>query len=151
MSKQPIWKLVAQLGDADPIEHGGYFIYEDTTGVYPPEAAHLIAPEDDDGTWIEYRFILEPCTWIDGILSDNKFHPGHAAWFAENIESVASCSGQPEVSAFISSLTGDSITDRAWAWRAIGEYHGFENLDSYPNSFTREEIEARYPRATWKV
>lgn len=45
-TKQPRWKLVAQLGDVHPIDYGGYFVYRDTTGVYEEEAEVLmvIAP-----------------------------------------------------------------------------------------------------------
>ena len=150
-TKQPQWKQVAQLGDANPIEYGGYFVYEDETGVYPPEAVWLVAPEDDNGArWIEYRFILEPCTFINGILSDNKYHPEHAAWLAGDLEQVASFTGET-IEDLIGALTGDDVFERALAWRAIGEYHGLDNLDSYPNRFTRSEIEARYPRETWKI
>jgi len=149
-AKQPNWKLVAQLGDVHPIEYGGYFVYEDQTGVYPPEVAFLIEPnEGEKQVWTEYRFALEPCTFVNGILSDNKFHPDKPAWFADKVEQISHCSGQPEVRAFIADLTGEDIQARAWAWRGIGEYHGFENLDSYPVTFTRAEIEARYPSETW--
>lgn len=143
-SNQPIWRLVAQLGDANPIDYGGLFVYEDTTGVYPPECERLDAPEDDGGKWIVHRFILEPCTYVAGVLSDNKFHPESPAWFADSIEDIAKHNGQPEPRAFIDSLTSGTTAERAFCWMAIGEYHGFENLDSYPLTLTREEAEERY-------
>jgi len=34
--------------------------------------------------------------------------------------------------------------ERAHAWRDVGEYHGFDNLDEYPLTLTREEVQARY-------
>lgn len=38
-----------------------------------------------------------------------------------------------------------SSIQRALVYRAIGEYHGYENLDQYPLTFkTRAEVEARY-------
>lgn len=149
-TKQPDWKLVAQLGDVHPIDHGGYFVYEDTTGVYPPEVAVLVPPVSDKGSWIEYRFVLEPCTWINGILSDNKFHPEHPAWFAKEIGSVSNCVGIP-LAELIDMFTNGNTVSKARAWEAIGDYFGFENLDSYPNKFSRKEIESRYPRETWRV
>jgi len=30
---------VANLGDANPIDNGGFFVLRDTTGVYPPEGS----------------------------------------------------------------------------------------------------------------
>lgn len=150
--------MVGRVGDVNPIDHCGGFIYIDETGVYPPEVEYIEAPCDDEkGPWRIYRFILEPCTWINGILSDNKFHPDKPAWFAKTeeerkerpqdttyLKNIADFMGMesPElVDLFIS----DDPQDRATAWMAIGEYHGFENLDSYPLIFTnRAEVEARY-------
>ncbi len=144
MSAQPEWKLVAQLGDANPIEYGGYFVYVDETGVYPPEAELLDAPDcDEKQRWNVYRFILEPCTFINGILSDNRFHPDKPAWFADRLHAVAGyCDFDMEE--MISALTGNDIKAKAWAWKAIGEYHGMNNLDDYPLTFNRAEVEARY-------
>ena len=189
-TKQPKWKFIANLGDTHPITYGGYFIFIDETGVYPPEAELLQEPSDDEVNrddrakdkaerdlarefeaanpdadpaacdsyvvehlpkrwtstlkWMVYRFTLNPCTYIDGVLSDNKFHPEYPAWFARDLHSIASSSGQPSDHAFIGMFLSDDPCERAWAWRAVGEYHGFENLDSYPLTLTRAEVEARY-------
>ncbi len=43
---QPKWKLLANLGDANPIDYGGYFVYRDETGVYRDEAEKLISPDE---------------------------------------------------------------------------------------------------------
>lgn len=110
---QPEWKFVAQLGDANPIDHGGKFLFVDETNVYDPEleVLELVKGENEDEfnedeelvvagdmEWEVHRFILVPCTYgrvvdgqfkelseyhPDGILSDNEFHPGHPAWFAK--------------------------------------------------------------------
>ena len=146
----PEWKLVAQLGDADPISYGGYFIYEDATGVYAPEGEILISPDDDDAPegWQVYRFSLDRCTFIDGVLSDNPHHPGHAAWFADDINSVASSIGK-DIDNMVADLCSEDTVRRAWARRAIGDYHGLENLDSDPITFhDRHEIEERYTEHT---
>ena len=159
MSNQPSWKLIANLGDASPVDYGGFFVYEDTTGVYPPEAELLISPDDDDAPegWIVYRFILDQCTFENGILSDNKFHPELSAWFAKPeperkdrpqdttyLKNVADSIGSTEAE-LIKQLCSDNAIERAEAYRAIGEYHGFENLDSYPLTFhSRNKVEARY-------
>lgn len=158
---QPKWKLIANLGDVNPIDYGGYFIYIDETGVYDPEAELLIAPEDEDedgnGEWTIYRFELERCTYIDGILSDNRFHPELSAWFAqspaERAERPQDTTNLANVASFIDStedalqtdLCSDDPIARAHAYRAIGDYHGFENFDSYPITLrNRAEVEARY-------
>lgn len=153
---QPIWKLVAQLGDVNPIDHGGYFVYEDTTGVYPPEAELLRNHDDDgeDGPWTVFRFSLDRCTFIDGVLSDNPYHPGLPAWFAtpywddngqhRDTAKVARFIGAPE-SELIEDLCSEDIVRRALAYQAIGDYHGFIEFDQYPISdFDRSQLEARY-------
>ena len=153
---QPQWKLVAQLGDVHPIDYGGCFVYVDETGVYDPEMEILDSPEDDACKWTIYRFDLPRCTWIDGILSDNKFHPDHAAWFAKPeserasrpqdstyLADVAQCCGQPEED-LQAMLCSEDPKERALAYLQIGQYHGFENFDSYPLTMNRAEVEARY-------
>ena len=146
-TKQPVWKLIAKLGDVHPIDYGGAFAYEDATGVYDPEV-ELIETEEDCERWTVYRFSIDPCTFINGILSDNKFHPELTALFADSLEAVAETYGRA-ASDIIHSLTSGSLQDRAQAWLNIGNYHGMENLDSYPLTFTdRAEVEARYASET---
>jgi len=83
MSIQPIWKCITRLVDTKSV----YYILKDETGVYPEEG-ELMFPNLDkkrewkwDNTEVR-RFILERCTFKDGILSDNQFHPEVPAWFA---------------------------------------------------------------------
>lgn len=170
MSQQPIWKCIANLGDTNPIEYGGYFVFEDQTGVYPPEAEVLIEPSDDDIRrhednpqyiagqleWTVYRFILEPCTYQNGILSDNEFHPDKSAWFAKTEEErkerpqdntyLKNISNQfdESVEEFAKKFTSEDVLDRAWAWKEVGIYHGFDELDHYPLTLNRKEVWGRY-------
>jgi len=184
---QPDWKFEAQLGDVNPIDHGGKFLFSDKTGVYAPELEVLELIEgdtedeyNDDGEletegdmkWQVHRFILEPCTYgrvvngeweplteyhPDGVLSDNKFHPGHAAWFAKPESEKAN---RPQDSTYLSNVASfvgsdlyeliemflsDDLSQRALAWIAVADYHGIENLDQYPITFDdRRELEKRY-------
>lgn len=154
---QPQWKRIANLGDVSPLEYGGYFVYVDETGVYPPKAEIVQEPCEGLTTWTIYRFILEPCTYQNGILSDNRFHPEMFAWFAQsaaerlarpqdttNLANVARTYGTTEED-IITLFCSENPTERAEAWRMVGEYHGLENLDSYPLTLTLKEINARYP------
>jgi hypothetical protein len=157
---QPVWAYRFNLGDANPVDHGGFFVFEDTTGAYPPEAVYLTdtGEEDEYGDpagWIAYRLVLEPCTYVNGILSDNRFHPDKPAWFAGTederkarpqdttyLANVASYADYPDDS-LARAFCSEELHERANAWRAVGEYHGFDNLDSYPLTFTdREELES---------
>lgn len=159
---QPDWEFVDNLGDASPIEHGGLFIYKDKTGVYVPEMEKLEPPPDDidiqdpKARWRVWRVCLEPCTFQDGVLSDNKFHPNHAAWFAKPesekatrpqdttyLSNVASCIGETLDDLRAQFVTGN-IQARARAYESIAEYHGWDNFDHYPMSLTLAEVKARY-------
>lgn len=149
---QPTWKCVGNLGDASPKEYGGYSVYVDQTGAYPPEAEYLDV-DDETGGWTLYRFVLEPCTYVDGILSDNKFHPDFPVWFADKLGNIASTIGRD-----VDDLRADFLSDdpliRADAWRAIGEHFGFHELDSYPQIFTNrfrlERFARKYRDGQWE-
>ena len=159
MSEQPVWELVANLGDVDFLDYGGYFVFRDTTGVYSAEAEYLELDDEtsDTSTYTVYRFSLDRCTLTDGILSDNPFHPLHSAWFAkpenEKTDRPQDTTYLSNVCAYVG-LTVDELRamlcspnelDRAHAYREIALYHGWENFDSYPlTGLTREEVAARY-------
>lgn len=143
---QPKWKFFANLGDVNPIDHGGQFIFIDETGVYPPELEILALADTsaEDDVWEVHRFILETCTFEDGILSDNKFHKDTPAWFENNICEVASASGI-DPAEIIDDLCGDDIRKLALAYAAIADYNGIANFDEYPITFNnRKEVEKRY-------
>ena len=155
-TKQPKWKLIAQLGDVNPIDYGGYFIYEDETGVYPPEGEKLliIDEDSDNSTWEIRRFQLDKCKLIDGtylVSADLAGHPNlpydvskYDEWFHKDLSRVAVYFGQ-SVEFLRDAFCSNDIVERARAYEVIGEYHGFDNLDSYPLTYsTREEVEQRY-------
>jgi len=152
-SVQPAWKFVANLGDMNPLDYGGLFVYVDTTGIYTPQAEKLVLDEPDNlnSTYTVYRFCLEPCTYINRILSDNKFHPDYPAWFAMPERERK---GSPQESTYLKDLAAyvgvtvqelakwfcsNDVCQRARAWEIVGEYHGFENLDGYPLKLFRSE------------
>lgn len=132
---QPDWELIAQLGDVNPLDYGGYFVYRDRNGNYPEVAEYLDVDGDyvEEATYTVYRFILERCMYLNGVLSDNPYHTDHAVWFADGItrENAADfCSPDPVV--------------RAHAYREIAEVWGWHGFDHYPLELTRQEAEERY-------
>lgn len=151
-TNQPVWKYLAQLGDAHPLDHGGYWVHTDETGVYSPEGELLVSPDEepapDVAAYEVRRVCLDQCFYTNGVLSDNKFHKDHPAWFADSIEKIASFIGQP-VETLRDWLCGDDICCRAEAYRAIGDYYGWDSLDSYPLRLTRAEVEVRYAQAIY--
>jgi hypothetical protein len=184
---QPKWKCVGNLGDVDPITHGGILVYIDETGVYPPEV-EVIEPyknenhdsdydqdyqdEDDPDPefaydeelseelhWTIHRVILERCTWDaeTGVLSDNKYHPQHAAWFAKPeskraerpqdttyLREVCNCMDMDQ-DELIKLFCSDDPLDLAEAYSCVAGYHGWHEFDHYPlDCKNRKEIEERY-------
>ena len=143
-TNQPVWKLVANLGDVNALDYGGLLIWEDTTGVYPPEAEliELDDSDDDDSPLTVYRFILEPCTYANGTLSDNPFHPAHPVWFADRLGDVAQAMDFPIDELIAGFLSGDAVV-RAHSWRAVLDYFGPDEFDSYPCHYSRWELVGR--------
>lgn len=164
---QPEWECVAQIGDANPLDYGGYWVFRDKTGVYSAEVELLVCPEDEDGQYTAYRYSIEPCTYIDGVLSENKFHPERPAWFATPearrverpqdttyLKNIADGYGEPPnefLQELIDSFCGDDLVLRAMAYHLVGEYHGFENLDDDPLLMTQAEVLERYATEKYKV
>lgn len=140
---QPEWKYKGNLGDANPLEHGGMFVFEDTTGKYDPEMEVLTEPECEGGTYEVHRFSMTRCTWENGVLSDNPFHKDHPAWFASDIEDVARSCGYPAED-LIDCLTSDNIMARADGYRDLIGHWGCGEFDQYPLTLTEEEANVRY-------
>ena len=137
---QPKWKCVANLGDVDPVEHGGLLVFIDEAGHYPPEVEKI--DPDVNGKWEVHRAVLETCTYVNGVLSDNPFHPNMPAWFADDLGSVSAAMGM-EREELIRKFSSDDAVQRAEAWRCVADYWGWQNLDQYPLTLTRREVEQR--------
>lgn len=141
---QPVWKFLANIGDVNPVDYGGKFVYKDETGVYPPEMAVLEVPEEGESQiYCEFRFILDKCTYVNGVLSDNQFHPEHPAWFADDIEAIEDCIGQDRGSV-IAGLCSDDTLARAFAYDAIASYFGYHEFDHYPLEMSRRDAKKRF-------
>lgn len=156
---QPKWKFVANLGDASPLEHGGFFVYEDEIGVVDAEAEVLVLDdESDDPHYTAYRFTLEPCTFIDGVLSDNKFHPDYPVWFASKDAEHKARHGYDQWTRFCEIAESVEKTPeelaaafcdpdprvRAFAYQLIADYHGYDEFDQYPLKLRKREARKRY-------
>jgi hypothetical protein len=155
-TKQPIWKLVAQLGDVHPIDYGGHFVFEDETGVYPPEAEILLVQDDTNGEpteWLAYRYSLDKLAMVDGYLVNARFvgrddlpHPiaSYDEWFHRDLDGCAA-NISTDTETLRRMFCSDDIRERARAYEFIGGYHGFDNLDGYPLAYTsRTDVEQRY-------
>jgi len=143
MTKQPKWKCIVNLGDMNPLDYGGLFVCIDETGVYPPEMEKLSLVTEGDSTdqYQTHRVILEPCTYINGILSDNPYHPDKPVWFATNIKAIASCFGISK-GELLKGLCSKDPMMQACAWAKVYDYHGWENGDTEPNTINRKTASA---------
>ena len=150
---QPKWKFVCNLGDINVIDNSGFFIYVDETGTYDPEGEMLIPPMDDDSRqeWYIYRFALGRCIKLDGYLLPFAYQRDwphdilkYEEWFAADLNDVAQCNGV-SLEQLEDLFCSANPIDRAWAWRSIGEFWGFNNLDDYPLILSSEiEVRKRY-------
>jgi hypothetical protein len=138
-TQQPSFWCIANIGDADPLNHGGGFVLIDRTGVYSPELLMLEEPCGADETQHELSTILlDSLTRIkrdDGNheLSDNRFHADTPAWFGESerLKAVSGYCGRPYFSLLGSFLSGCPV-ERAFAYKEVASYYGIANFDSDP-------------------
>lgn len=151
-TKQPSYWCVGNIGDPEPLEHGGKFVLVDRTGVYNPVLLVLdvhenyVAPECRHTL---HHVELEPC--IRAVkaepssqelvgLSTNKFHPYSLEWFGdpESLKAIASYVGRP-VDSLIDSFLSSCPVERAFAYDAVASYHGLENFDGSPQALNPEK------------
>lgn len=163
MTTQPVWKFLANLGDANPLEYGGYFVFEDSTGVYEAEA-EWYDPEDGQC----YRFSLDQFVNTEyGLISSHIWDthlrmmagdklPYHKTlpypitdyanreWFIKYLPDMQSAFAEDSGINLVDKLCSNNPLDRAFVYREVGEYWGFDNLDNYPLDVTPKEARQRY-------
>lgn len=136
MTQQPQWRCIANLGDVNPIEHGGAFLYIDMTGVYAPEL-EVWQPHDDSDYGYSYRVCMGIADYPD--------------W--ADFEAVARCVYYPvnysktPAEALAHDLRADNLHRRAQAFIAVGDYHGYCNFDHDGTHRTFVEARRRYRHA----
>ena len=145
-TQQPDWKPLANLGDVNPIDHGGAFVLGDATGVYPPELV-LVSPEESENeegdpiAWTVSRIVCDRCYPCNGgkEVSDNQFHRDSPAWFSlHDVERSTGISSN-ELKDWLCSV--DSV-ERATAYELLTCHYGAFEFDQYPLTFeSRAEVE----------
>ncbi len=156
MTNQPKWVLKANLGDVNPLDYGGYFVYEDQTGVYEAEAEKLFV--DDEYDYVKsvtiYRIELERLKKValNGVhflvpftYESDWYHPlrDYEVWFAKKLVNVASFVGITRQEA-VDSLCSDDACRRALIYEALYDYCGWDNGDGYPLHLSIKEARKRY-------
>jgi len=156
MTNQPSFWCVANIGDADPYEHGGAFVLVDRRGIYCPELIVMTDSDDSSECRLAYSIRLERLTavkqamsvvddqsssalgWIG--VSDNRFHPNLCAWFGNcaSLSSVARFIGSSFDKLIVDLLSSDPVT-LASAYKSLADYHGPLNFDSDPQTLSGEK------------
>ena len=136
-------KVLENLGDKHPLDYGGYIIYRVrdpkqtgphatwTQAEFWDEPLEVDRDDPEKDLYEVYRWQIEPdvfreLSWVDD-------------W-----DVIAGASDIPSSKFIRMARSGDAI-ERALVYEAVGRYHGFENLDSYPERFTRKQMEERWP------
>lgn len=135
-------KLVANIGDNSPLDHGGHLIYKVThpqnttyyTSVYfdaPLEAEYDEDWENKDKYQV-YRWDVEA-----DVLKDQD-------WVLDSLNDLAGFVGAtPED--LEEASTDPDVRVRARLYEDIGRNFGFENLDSYSDTFDRKQMMEIFP------
>jgi len=146
-TKQPSYWCIENIGDVDPMEHGGAFVLVDRTGVYSPVL--LILEGNCDNGHSLHDIELTPLIRIkdnDGrqhSLSDNKFHPDLPVWFADkkSLQDLASFSGR-SYDGLLNSFLSSCPVERAFPYMSAFMFHGSEELGGGSRKITNEKAEA---------
>jgi hypothetical protein len=132
-------KLLANLGDESPLSYGGLLVIENDG------RCHIETWEEpgSDNKITVYRVGIDKFTYVDGVLSDNPYHPDHPVWFADKLGSVAESCGW-EVDELIRMFLSEDPVQRAEGYRMVAEYYGWHELDQYPLGMSVEAAARRY-------
>lgn len=144
---QPKWKLLWSTDSSA--------LFIDQTGEYPPEM--MIDQEDEEAEiHYVYRFPIpklkivrrdDKAYLLPENYQDSWMHPIHRyeEWFTKDLPRVAASIGS-SLDEMIEWLTSTDPSVRSGAYDAIGGYHGFDNLDSYPQTWSEKEFKKKWPK-----
>jgi hypothetical protein len=128
-------KQLANLGDVNPLDYGGFFVTADEISV-------VEGKETNDGSrsdrWEVSRFSNTRCYPIEGGgVSDNEFHKDHPAWFGKDLESVSDSADNPDIRDL---LCSEDPVERAIGYRDVVGHWGVHEFDQHPVTLTRTEV-----------
>jgi hypothetical protein len=140
---QPSFHCVANLGDENPLIHGGAFVMVDRRGIFSTELL-ILEPVGNDHwsdptSWNLYTILCERLTaiMVDGVivaLSDNQFRPHLPALFAteDNLKDLSKCFDVPVKNLITRALDSNPVTLASFYLNV----YNFNGLDSYPEKLT---------------
>lgn len=126
-------RILGNLGDKHPLDYEGLIVYEvlDDDLEYI-QAEYWNAPEIDEHGYMVYRFDIEK-----DVFKDLNWVSGH--W-----DRIARFAGMSTEALLRMGYSEDPL-ERAEVYRLVGEHEGWENIDNYPEKFSRKEMEKRWP------
>ena len=139
MTNQPSWHCIANLGDADPFQHGGAFVCVDKFNAYAPIL--VLFPTYDDHEFYTHRrytieleqcFLIKKDSEIIG-LGTNRFHNDYCEWFGTfaSLKTISDCFDY-EFSSLVSDFLSLDPIRRASAYKAALGYYGAFEFDQEP-------------------
>jgi len=131
--------LVDNLGDVNPIEHGGFFIWN-IDGEYQIEA---LEPYEDNGVlcWNVYRFDLPKFRAWEHVNSGTfdilEIGCDSPEWFSKDMPLISRSVGL-ELSELVNMLISENVIERAIGYQYVYEYLGGINFDSNYETFRND-------------
>jgi hypothetical protein len=131
-------KILDNLGDKKPFDYGGFIVYR----VRDPKKT------GPDASWIQAEFWHEPIEEQPDRYDVYRWQVEYDVMkdlnWVDNWGEIAEYVGISLEELKKEAQSGNPL-DRAGVYRMVADYHGFENLDSYPETYTRKEMEERWP------
>lgn len=128
-------KLVATIGDMHPLTEGGGLIFK-VTGEHK-------GGSDYEMDWLDYR---EEYDGRDGKVVRSTVlleSVSDTDWFMDDLDRVASYVGSAK-EAMLEDVRSNDPRRMAWFYDSLIRYHGAENFDSYPDTFSLGEARRKY-------
>jgi hypothetical protein len=136
---QPRWHVATNLGDADPLNHGGSFVLIDSTGIYDPELWVYSEYNFEDFERRLYRINLERCFPIEGgHVGDNIYHSYMPAWFGKR-EKLKAVEDSADHLQLMFDLCSNDATKLANAYLSLIGHYGAYEFDQEPLILTKAE------------
>jgi hypothetical protein len=138
---QPKWKIIGGVGDINPLDFDGGFVYIDETGIYDPEIVYFEPASDeqwekfsnegkeDELPVLVYRVIIENDSSKEWWYKDLDEIQSYAGWSKESLKQVIKERNPLHMAALYMDLI---------------RYYGAEEFDSYPIKMTVKEAEEKY-------
>ena len=144
---QPSYWCIENLGDLDPVQHGGKFVCIDRRGIYAPIL--LILQEPENKKRLCHEIELERCFIVRDSggemkgVGANHYHADKTEWFGgySDLKSIASFADYNSEKALAELLASQNILDRAQAYGSVVDYFGAHQFDQAPREYDKRGAE----------